>query len=292
MDETAENSEKTLGSSYKLSDKQFQHFVELIYEHTRIKMGDHKRALVTSRLGRRIRALKMDSFDDYIAFLASEEGKTELVNFMNAVTTNKTDFYRENKQFIFLRENLLPEIDKGLRSGEIKKLRIWSAACSTGEEPYTIMLVLLNYFGRSRLEKMDFMMLASDIDTSVLDRAQEGVYREELVKPISQEELKKYFLRGKGEHDGYYKVKDYIKQFIKFRQINLKDETFPIKTEFDILFCRNVIIYFDKEFQRELFAKFYPYLKEKSYVFIGHSETLFGVSERFKYVANNIYRKV
>lgn len=275
---------------FPLTDEQFVKLVELIYHETRIKMGEHKRALVTSRLGRRIRALKLDSFAGYMDYLQGPNGSDEMINFVNAVTTNKTDFYRENKQFIFLNEHILPNIERKLNTGH--KFRIWSAACSTGEEPYTILLSLLEYFGKARMERMDFMMLASDIDTNVLARAEEGVYKEDVVRPIPPAQLSKYFLKGTGALEGYYKVKDYLKQFVKFRQINLKDDKYPIHTQFDIIFCRNVIIYFDKDFQRQLFAKFCNFLKDESYVFIGHSETLFGVSDNFKYVASNIYRKV
>lgn len=284
--------EKVEFGMFPLTDKEFHHLVDLIYEHTRIKMGDHKRALVSSRLGKRIRALHFEGFADYIAYLNKPDGEQEIINFVNAVTTNKTDFFRENKQFEFMQTTLLPAIKEKLARREKTKIRIWSAGCSTGEEPYSIMITLFEFFGLTAMKSLDIRMLASDIDTNVLARAEEGVYREDVVRPVSEPLLRRYFLKGKGENAGLYRVKDFVKPYIKFRQINLRHDTYPIHTKFDFIFCRNVIIYFDKEFQKSLFSRYYNYLHDDGFVFIGHSETLFGVSEKFKYVTNNIYRKV
>ncbi|WP_295161087.1 CheR family methyltransferase [uncultured Brachyspira sp.] len=273
-----------------LSDSEFAELVKIIYDKTRIQMSNHKRALVTSRISKRLRALHMNSFREYIDFVKTARDE-ELTNFVNAVTTNKTDFFRENKHFEYMKTAFLPEWEKNYKSGKVKNLRIWSAACSTGEEPYTIQMTLHEYFG-SRYDKYDIKVLASDIDTNVLSQARIGIYKKETVDPIEDNILRKYFLRGAGDKEGLYRVKDILKKNLYFRQLNFKDEDFDIHTQFDLIFCRNVIIYFDKEFQKELFNKFYRYLKEDSLVFIGHSETLFGVSDKFKYVASNIYKKI
>ena len=152
-------------------------------------------------------------------------------------------------------------------------------------------MTLHDYFGE-RFNHYDIKILASDIDTNVLSHACAGIYKEETVETIQTNTLKKYFLKGTGNNAGLYKVKNILQKCISFRQLNFKDEDFDIHTKFDLIFCRNVIIYFDKEFQKELFNKFYRYMKEDSYVFIGHSETLFGISDLFKYISSNIYKKI
>ena len=273
-----------------LTDVEFNELVKIIYDKTRIQMTNHKRALVTSRLSKRLRALHMDSFREYIDFVKNAKDE-ELTNFVNAVTTNKTDFFRENKHFEYMKSNFLPEWEKKFKEGKVKNLRIWSAACSTGEEPYTIQMTLHEYFG-SNYDRYDIKVLASDIDTNVLAHGRAGIYKEESVEPIQPNILRKYFLKGTGDKEGLYKVKDILQKNLFFRQLNFKDEDFDIHTQFDLIFCRNVIIYFDKEFQKELFNKFHRYLKEDGLVFIGHSETLFGVSDKFKYVSSNIYKKI
>lgn len=273
-----------------LTDAEFNELVKIIYDKTRIQMTNHKRALVTSRLSKRLRALHMDSFREYIDYVKKLEDD-ELTPFINAVTTNKTDFFRENKHFEYMKSTFLPDWEKKFKEGKVKNLRIWSAACSTGEEPYTIQMTLHEYFG-SNYDRYDIKVLASDIDTNVLANGRAGIYKEESIEPIQPNILRKYFLKGTGDKEGLYKVKDILKNNLFFRQLNFKDEDFDIHTQFDLIFCRNVIIYFDKEFQKKLFNKFYGYLKEDGLVFIGHSETLFGVSDKFKYVSSNIYKKI
>ncbi|MBW5399406.1 chemotaxis protein CheR [Brachyspira pilosicoli] len=273
-----------------LTDSEFNELVRIIYDKTRIQMSEHKRALVTSRISKRIRALNMSSFKEYIDYLKGAPDE-EVTNFINAVTTNKTDFFRENKHFEYMKTTFLPNWEKSYKEGKVNNLRIWSAACSTGEEPYTIAMTLHDYFGE-RFNHYDIKILASDIDTNVLSHACAGIYKEETVETIQTNTLKKYFLKGTGNNAGLYKVKNILQKCISFRQLNFKDEDFDIHTQFDLIFCRNVIIYFDKEFQKELFNKFYRYMKEDSYVFIGHSETLFGISDLFKYISSNIYKKI
>lgn len=273
-----------------LTDSEFNELVRIIYDKTRIQMSEHKRALVTSRISKRIRALNMSSFKEYIDYLKGAPDE-EVTNFINAVTTNKTDFFRENKHFEYMKTTFLPNWEKSYKEGKVNNLRIWSAACSTGEEPYTIAMTLHDYFGE-RFNHYDIKILASDIDTNVLSHACAGIYKEETVETIQTNTLKKYFLKGTGNNSGLYKVKNILQKCISFRQLNFKDEDFDIHTKFDLIFCRNVIIYFDKEFQKELFNKFYRYMKEDSYVFIGHSETLFGISDLFKYISSNIYKKI
>lgn len=274
-----------------LSDKEFKELIAIVYEETRIKMSEHKRALIASRIGKRLRSLKIDTYTDYVNYLKSPDGKQEIVEFTNAVTTNKTDFFRENKHFEYMKTTFLPNWEESVRKGENKNLRIWSAGCSSGEEPYTIMMTLFDYFGKN-ISQYDIKVLATDLDTSVIAHAMEGIYKEDVINDIPQTTLKKYFMKGVGENQGKYKVRDELKKYLSFKQINFKNTDYDIRTQFDIIFCRNVIIYFDKDFQKELFEKFYKYMKNDSYIFIGHSETLFGVSEKFKYVISNIYKRI
>lgn len=283
--------EEIRSSMPALNDAEFQELVTIIYDKTRIQMSEHKRALVSSRISKRIRALKLKSFAEYIDYVKNSSDTEELTNFINAVTTNKTDFFREIKHFEYMKNTFLPLWEQAFKEGRVNNLRIWSAACSTGEEPYTIGMTLHEYFG-DRYDKYDIKILASDIDTNVLAHARTGIYKDETVDPIPDNILKKYFLKGTGKNDGLYKVKNILQKDLFFRQLNFKDHDFDIHTKFDLIFCRNVIIYFDKEFQKELFTKFYGYMKEDSFVFIGHSETLFGISDKFKYVSSNIYKKI
>ena len=274
-----------------LTDSEFKDLVDIIYENTRIKMGEHKRALIASRLNKRLREHKLETFSEYIKFLKSDAAASEIVDFVNAVTTNKTDFFRENKHFEFMKTSFLPNWEKENASGKNKTLRIWSAGCSTGEEPYTIIMTLFEYFGK-KIDQYDIKVLGTDLDTNVVNHAQNGIYKEETVRDIEKSILRKYFLQGSGQNEGKYRVKDELKKYLSLKQLNFKDKNFNINSKFDIIFCRNVIIYFDKDFQKELFTHFHNYLKDGAYVFIGHSETLFGVSEKFKYVSSNIYNKV
>jgi len=277
-----------------LSDDEFHKISKIIYQETRIIMGDHKKALVTSRLSKRIKALNVHSFTNYINYLSSAGGNEELVNFVNSVTTNKTDFFRENKHFEYMKSTFLPNWEKLYKEGKAKNLRIWSAACSSGEEPYSILMTLHEYFG-NRFNDYDIKVLATDIDTNVLAHGDKGIYKEEVVLPIDNNLLKKYFFRSKlvnAMDERKYKVKDILKKNVYYRSLNFKDDDYDIHSEFDLIFCRNVIIYFDKEFQKHLFCKLYGYMKSESFIFIGHSETLFNLSDKFEYVASNIYKKI
>lgn len=277
-----------------LTDAEFEKISKLIYKETRIIMGEHKKALVTSRLGKRIKVLNMDNFTEYINYLSSSESGEEFVNFINSVTTNKTDFFRENKHFEFMKTTFLPNWEKLYKDGHVKNLRIWSSACSSGEEPYSILITLYEYFG-DNIDKYDIRVLATDIDTNVLTHGKRGVYKEDTVAPIDNSLLRKYFYRSSKLNDyneRTYKVKDILKKNLYYKALNFKDDNYDIHTKFDLVFCRNVIIYFDKEFQRYLFNKLHSYMKDESFIFIGHSETLFDLSDKFKYTASNIYKKI
>ncbi len=268
----------------QLTDKEFINYREIVYKEAGITLNDSKKALLQARLMRRMRALKFNEFSEYYEYLM-ENYEVEKVNFINSITTNKTEFFRESRHFDFMMEQALAGfVDMGR-----KEIKIWSAGCSTGEEPYTIAITLQEFFENKT--KPALKILATDIDTQVLDKAMEGIYRSDLIEDIPVEILKKYFYRGKAENEGLFKVKENIKNIITFSRLNLLDNVYPMKGQFDIIFCRNVIIYFDKETQKILFKKFSNYLADHGYLFIGHSENISLLSDEFLLIGNTIYKK-
>jgi chemotaxis protein methyltransferase CheR len=268
----------------QLTDKDFNKYREIVYKEAGIKLNDSKKALLQARLTRRLRTLKIDEFSEYLDYLM-ENYEEEKVNFINCITTNKTEFFRESKHFDFMTEKALPEfVNMG-----IKEIKIWSAGCSTGEEPYTTAITLQEYFENKT--KPEIKILATDIDTQVLDKAKEGIYASDIIEDIPVDILKKYFYKGKAGNEGLFKVKDNLKNMITFLRLNLLDEAYPMKGQFDIIFCRNVIIYFDRETQKKLFNKFSRYLAGHGYLFLGHSENISAISDDFTLIGNTIYKK-
>ncbi len=261
----------------KMSDEEFDFFRSVVYDETGIKLSDHKRALLESRVIRRLRTLRIDDYDQYRKYLTTNYNN-ELTEFINVVTTNKTEFFREKNHFSFMLNHALPQWR------EEEEIRIWSAGCSTGEEAYSIAITVCEYFGASAAGKVK--ILATDIDTQVLSKGISGTYSSQSVEVIAAPIRHKYF---NATNDGYVPV-DQIKGMISFRRLNLMD-AYPMKRKFKIIFCRNVVIYFDKETQRELFARIYDYLDDDGYLFIGHSENLSGVSDKFRNLGHTIYAR-
>ena len=268
---------------YSITPKEFEQFRALIYQESGINLNDNKQTLLVSRLSKRLRILQLDSFQAYYDLIAAQKDGDEFTLLLDLVSTNKTDFFREPKHFDFLREQILPVL------GSTRSIRIWSAASSSGEEPYTIAMTL--YDGVSDPERWDFKILASDISTRVLARAASGVYEEDRVRALPKKIVERHFLKGVGDRAGMVKVKPHLAQMVRFRRINLMDNTYPIKTPLDLIFCRNVMIYFDRPTQAQLAVKFYHYLKPGGFLFIGHSESLQRVDQPFTAVAPTIYRK-
>jgi chemotaxis protein methyltransferase CheR len=266
-----------------LDEKEFIKFRDIIFEESGIKLSGSKKALVQARLAKRLRALNLPTYSEYYEYLIKNYDK-EKDHFLNSITTNKTDFFREDKHFQFLTDEYIPMIE------DQKEIRIWSAGCSTGEEPYTLAIVFMEYFF-NKSKKPKIKILATDIDTSVIEVGYTGIYNYDKIKDIEMSLIKKYFYRGSGENDGSFKVKPILKSLISFRQLNLLDDTYPMKKKFDIIFCRNVIIYFEKETQRVLFNKFNKYLSDEGRLFIGHSENLSNISDKFILEGKTIYRK-
>ena len=268
---------------YVISSEEYQQFCALIYEKSGISLGDKKQALVTSRLSKRLHALNVSTFSAYYDLLTGDSNGDEFVQMMDLISTNKTDFFREPKHFDFLRERILPEL------AQAKRIRIWSSACSSGEEPYTIAMTLFD--GVANPAEWDFKILASDLSTRVLAKAGAGVYDSERVYDVPPDTVRRHFLRGHESSDGLFKVKRHLAEMIRFRRINLMDPEFPIKSPLDLIFCRNVMIYFDRPTQETLVNKFHRYLKPGGYLFIGHSESLQWVKHSFKLLAPTIYQK-
>lgn len=290
MLETDEASEKAAiegtrakSAEFELTDPDFQAITRKIGEHAGIVLSDVKRDMVYGRLVRRLRALGLRRFSDYCELLESGDAG-ELEHFVNALTTNLTAFFREAHHFEYLRTKLLPV---QIRENESRRLRIWSAGCSTGEEAYSLAMVLADNLPSG----WDVRILATDLDTQVVRTATEGRYPIERIHGIDPACRKRWFLRGKGASEGMVQVRPELKELITFRSLNLLGD-WPMRGSFDIIFCRNVVIYFDKPTQRALFERFAEQLKPDGRLFIGHSETLYRVSERFRLIGNTVYGRV
>lgn len=257
-----------------LADKTFNDFRELIYRETGITLRDTKRILISNRLRKRLIALELNGYDEYYRYLTeSGDGKRELQNFIDAVSTNETYFYRGDNQFVALNDDILPRMFK-----ERSKIKVWSAGCSTGEEPYTICIIIMEAAGITW--KGEIEILATDINTEVIERASEGVYSGRSLKFVPAGPLGRYFDNLDNEN---YRVKDSVKQHVNFKCHNLLRQD-PPGSGFDIIFCRNVMIYFDKKTQGELVDNsFRKAISDEGYLFIGHSESLMGKTESFKY---------
>lgn len=276
-------------NGYKITDQEFRKFQDLILEKTGIRLGGQKRDLVLSRLTKRLRILNIQTFEDYYQYLSQEENRDEITSMINRITTNVTNFYRENHHFEVLREISLNQIAKRKVAEGTRKIRIWSAGCSTGQEPYTIAFTLADFFQGH--VGWDIKILATDLDTEVLATGEKGIYSKEAVTNIPPVQLKQYFKKGKRGNDGFFQVRPQIKNMVVFRQLNLTMERFPIRGPLDVIFCRNVIIYFDKETKANLVGKFYNLLDKGGYLFMGHSESLIAMKEQFNYVHNTVYQK-
>lgn len=279
---------QVIGGLKRLSDGEFRALSSLVEGELGIKMPPAKKTLLESRLQKRLRALNLASYAEYCDMLFNRGGmETELVHMLDLVTTNKTDFFREEHHFEFLANSALECM---VRAAE-PKVSIWSAGCSTGEEPYTLAMVL-SEFARSRPGMgFDYAITATDISTRVLEAASRGIYQEDRIAPVPAELKRRYFLRSRDSSKALVRVAPELRARVAFSRVNLMDETYPVEGPFDAIFCRNVIIYFDKPTQERLFAKFCEYLKPGGFIFIGHSETLSGIDLPLRKVATSVYEK-
>lgn len=276
-----------MNTEFEFADQDFQRIRRIINEIAGISLAEGKRELVYSRLSRRLRQLGLRRFDEYCRLLETGgEDNPELGEFVNALTTNLTSFFRESHHFDFLGKELLPALMRE-RSLSNRRIRIWSAGCSTGEEPYSIAMVV-----RETLPAVgwDVKILATDLDSNVLATADRGVYDANRVKDLSEVRLRRWFQRGRDAQSGQVRVAPELRDLIVFRRLNLMLD-WPMSGPFDVVFCRNVVIYFDKPTQRVLFERFADLLAERGHLFVGHSESLFKVTDRFVPLGKTIYRR-
>jgi chemotaxis protein methyltransferase CheR len=273
---------------YSITDHELHLFQDLVRREAGISLADSKRQLLVARLSRRLRALGLQTFTEYHAYLMkAENGGDERLRMLDCITTNKTDFFREKHHFDYLRDTVLPQIARRSSHGGLKRLRIWSAACSTGEEPYSIAITLQDAIGHGG--GWDIRILASDLDTTVLATAEKGVYANERIQGLPDSVKHAHFLRGKGPSEGFVRVRPELQRMITFRRINLIEPTWPIRTQFDVIFCRNVVIYFNRDTQKTLFTRMAKQIHPEGYLFVGHSENLFWMREVFEVVQPTIY---
>lgn len=273
-----------------LSNKEFQRLSEFVYERCGIRMPPTKKTLLEGRLRKRLNALGMESFEEYCGYLFSPgRMETECIHMIDVVTTNKTDFFREPAHFDYLMQKVLPELVNTHGMGIKTRLNVWSTACSTGEEPYTLAMVLSEY--AQAIPDLRFHIIASDISTRVLEKAKCGIYEHDSIDPVPMALRKKYLLRGKDNKKGMVRITPELRSLINFRRINLMDQDYGIGDWVSVIFCRNVLIYFDKPTQEKVLGNLCETLIQGGYLFTGHSETLQGLKLPLTNVATTIYRK-
>ena len=270
-----------------LSQTTFFRLRKLILQETGIALGENKIELLRNRLRRRLVHHGLTSFADYYELLrGSDPHGHELNEFINRLTTNKTDFFREPHHFQFLSERLLPEVQENSKLTGCNKLRIWSAACSTGEEPYSIAMSVFDFFGSPN--SWDVKILASDVDSKCLETATSGTYLADRVQDLTLEQKRRWFQRGTGASEGFVRIRRELRESIAYRRINFVDPAWPIRTHFDAIFCRNALIYFERDFQHALVKRLLQYLKPNGYLFFGHSENLAWMPE-LRSIGQTIY---
>jgi chemotaxis protein methyltransferase CheR len=272
-------------ASGELTDADYEFLRRLIYEHSRINLGPDKRALVSGRVAKRLRALKIPSYQEYCRLLKSSGGAEELTDLVDVISTNHTHFFREQKHFDWLKSAQLPQWRAAGRQSET--FRAWSAASSSGEEPYTLAIVLAEFFG---LEG-DWTIDCTDISTRVLARAQQGVYDADKVAPVPRDLLRRYFQRGVNEWEGRFRVRESVRRHLRFQHLNLLQPRYPFDQRFHLIFCRNVMIYFDRPTQETLVEKLTERLEPGGHLLVGHSESLSGIRHTLRQVQPAVYHK-
>lgn len=278
-----------MSREFEFTDKDFKFIAQFVYDRVGIVLAEHKRDMVYARLARRLRALRMRSFTEYISYIQSNEGFDEIGDLVNAITTNLTSFFRESHHFDYLRDELLEPIMSGKMHHPNPKIRIWSAGCSSGAEPYSIAMVVADLM--DKYKGWDIKILATDIDTNMLARGRKGRYRDADADSIPPR-YKKFMREAERPGDEGIVMNDKLRDLITFNQLNLMDTRYPMKGKFDVIFCRNVVIYFDKPTQTKLFSRYADYMLPNGWLFVGHSENLFKVTDRFELEGKTIYRRV
>lgn len=274
--------------SAKMTDEDFNRLSDFVYKQSGIKMPPVKKVMLQSRLQKRLRELKIISFKEYADFVFSDEGqKNEIIHMLDVVSTNKTDFFREPVHFDFMNSNVLPDFHHSKHNNHLK---IWSAGCSSGEEPYTIAIVLEEF--KAKNPRFDYSILGTDISTKILQDASTAIYKEERIVNIPLELKKKYFLRSKDKDKRTVRIVKNLRAKIKYSRLNFMSDTYNLPELFDVVFCRNVLIYFSRETQEEVINKLCTKIKSGGYLFIGHSESIIGMNVPLQQIKPTIFRRI
>ena len=274
--------------TFTLEEKDFHRISDVIYRHCGINLHDGKKGLVQSRLSKLVRRSPFDSFTEYFDYILSEKGKKEFSVVVDALSTNLTFFFREKQHFNYLHQTYLSDLIKRKRRESCHRIRAWSAACSSGEEPYSMAITLTEAFQND--PGWDIKILATDISTQMLERAKMGTYDPQRVEPLTVQQKQRFLAANRIEGRKVYQVREELKKMIRFRHLNLMD-SWPFKGPFDIIFVRNVMIYFDKPTQDILVNRFWQCLESGGLLCVGHSESLTGIEHDFRYVLPATYMK-
>jgi chemotaxis protein methyltransferase CheR len=274
----------------RISPRTFGQLAQYITRELGIKMPESKVSLIQSRLLRRVRHLGLQSIDEYCErLLSSDEAEAERVHFINAITTNKTDFFREPQHFKYLVQAALPQLERSARAGADRRFAVWSAACSSGEEPYTLAMVLSEYaLARPQFE---FRILATDVSTKVLQMAKQGIYTKQQISPVPDPLRRRYLLHGKGDQASLMRITPALRRTVSFHPLNFMDADYGVKEMFDVIFCRNVLIYFDRPTQEAVISKVCRNLRPGGYLFVSHSESLSGLDLPLVCLGSSCFRK-
>lgn len=266
---------------FSFTRRDFQKIRDLIYARAGITLADNKRDMVYNRIVKRVRLLGLRDFSSYLAMLEADSDQPEWEHFTNALTTNLTAFFREAHHFEILRDYLQS-------LGSARPITLWCSAASTGEEPYSIAMTAVEAFGSFNAP---VRILATDLDTHVLEQGRQGVYTLDRLEKMDAERKRRFFLRGKGDKSGYCKVVPELQAMITFRQLNLLDERWPVRGPFEAVFCRNVMIYFDKPTQYAILKKFVPVIQPHGLLFAGHSESFMHAADLFRTTGRTVYQR-
>ncbi len=290
MTGASENTRGAFDKTASLSDRDFKKISAFIYDVCGIKLPPIKKTMLSARLQKRLRRLKIRNYSEYFDYVLSPEGQAkELCHMIDVVSTNKTEFFREAKHFDIMTSRVLPEFANRMTHSSRKTLQVWSAGCSSGEEPYTLAMVLDDFF--SKYPGLNYSILGTDINTEVLNKAQDAIYTDETVAPVPVPFRHKYLMKGKGNHKGFHRVIPELRRKVTLQRLNFMDSKFSLKDQMDIIFCRNVIIYFDRKTQCSLFEKFYGQFNPGGYLFTGHSESLDGmIVDKVERVSSAVYK--
>jgi chemotaxis protein methyltransferase CheR len=276
-----------------IAAKEYDFIRKLIYERSRINLGPDKKELVRCRLYKRLKSLGLDSYKSYCNLLKRQDGDDEMTMLLDVISTNVTEFFREWKHFEFLRDTVLPQLVSPGKIKQFEPIRIWSAACSSGEEPYSLSILLADFFRRHpQHARQTYEILGTDISTRMLAVARKGIYRNDRVKLPDPTWLHNFFQKGVGSMEGYYRVKSEISSSVKYDRMNLAEWPYPVLDKFHVIFCRNVMIYFDSATQEQLVPHLIRRLMPGGFLFIGHSESLLGIEHGLKCVRPSAYQLI